>query len=246
MTGHVTKLATTADHNEWDSLPTHAAIIGAFTFGSMLTGLLGGNYDTFKLGHSYGRIFTAGFVILLIAFAADEALDNELIHLTFLSMACGLQNAMTTKFSGSMIRTTHVTGSLTDIGLTIGRALRGRREQLWKLGILVPMTISFFIGSLLGSVFLNLLQRSSVIVNIVLFGATALLYSVYFSKYFKVKFWEAVFDTIEFAAIREGGKDRSGAAFQDADSEDVVVYRPQSRNSTGDSNFRTESMDEYY
>jgi uncharacterized membrane protein YoaK (UPF0700 family) len=244
MTGHVTRLATTIDHREWDALSTHAAILGAFTFGSMLTGLLGGNYDTFKLGHSYGRIFTAGFIILLIAFAADVALDNKLIHVAFLAMACGLQNAMTTKFSGSMIRTTHVTGSLTDIGLTIGRALRGRREQVWKLGILIPMTISFFIGSLLGSVCLNVLQHSSVIVNIVLFGTTALLYSIYFSKYFKVKFWEAVFDTIEFATPAE--RERvDGVTPQDR--EDVVVYKPQPRNPAGaDLRRESSSTDAFY
>ena len=42
------------------------------------------------------------------------------------SAACGLQNALVTNYSGATIRTTHVTGIFTDLGLMIGARLRGR------------------------------------------------------------------------------------------------------------------------
>lgn len=37
------------------------------------------------------------------------------------AMACGIQNAMVTSYAGAVVRTTHVTGTWTDIGLMQGR-----------------------------------------------------------------------------------------------------------------------------
>ena len=59
---------------------------------------------------------------------------------------------MCTTFSGAVIRTTHVTGTLTDIGLIIGQAIfhKRTRKHLWKLKILVPLYTSFFFGAFIG------------------------------------------------------------------------------------------------
>ena len=40
-------------------------------------------------------------------------------------MALGLQNAMTTRFSGAVIRTTHLTGMTTDLGLLTAHWIQG-------------------------------------------------------------------------------------------------------------------------
>lgn len=71
----------------------------------------------------------------------------------------GLQNAVITKVSGAVIRTTHVTGLLTDIGIELGRMaylnraplgepVRGNRERLF-----VHLTLlgAFTLGGVLGS-----------------------------------------------------------------------------------------------
>jgi uncharacterized membrane protein YoaK (UPF0700 family) len=44
------------------------------------------------------------------------------------SAACGLQNAMVSTYSGAIIRTTHITGTVTDLGAMIGQYLRGHRH----------------------------------------------------------------------------------------------------------------------
>jgi uncharacterized membrane protein YoaK (UPF0700 family) len=44
-------------------------------------------------------------------------------------LGCGLQNGMCTTFSGAVIRTTHVSGILTDIGLIIGQAIFHQRTR---------------------------------------------------------------------------------------------------------------------
>ena len=41
----------------------------------------------------------------------------------------------------SVIRTTHVTGTFTDIGIILGRRFKGNSVDMWKLKILIPLAI---------------------------------------------------------------------------------------------------------
>lgn len=84
------------------------------------------------------------------------------ITVMLLCFAMGLQNAIITKISNAVIRTTHVTGIVTDIGIEIGRLLfwnrkldkqdkdyvRANRGKLYLLGGLWVMFLS---GGLIGA-----------------------------------------------------------------------------------------------
>ena len=48
------------------------------------------------------------------------------------------------------MRTTHVTGMLTDLGFLIGHTLRGNRSELWRFMLLSALLGAFFLGGLLG------------------------------------------------------------------------------------------------
>lgn len=71
----------------------------------------------------------------------------------------GLQNAIITKITDAQIRTTHVTGMVTDIGIEIGKALYIRhkddpdpvRPNLGRLGLHAHIVGSFFFGGLIGA-----------------------------------------------------------------------------------------------
>lgn len=78
-----------------------------------------------------------------------------------LCFTMGLQNAIITKISKAEIRTTHVTGLVTDIGIEFGKMLfRNRsfsypeeplvRADMKKLWLLVSLVSLFFIGGLAG------------------------------------------------------------------------------------------------
>jgi uncharacterized membrane protein YoaK (UPF0700 family) len=80
-----------------------------------------------------------------------------------LCFTMGLQNAIITKISQAEIRTTHVTGMVTDIGIELGKALywnrRGENDEdtavradLKKLWLLVSLVGLFFIGGVVGAV----------------------------------------------------------------------------------------------
>ncbi len=78
-----------------------------------------------------------------------------------LSFIMGLQNALVTKISRAEIRTTHVTGLVTDIGIELGKAIYGLGAQSdhptpvrangARMRILLTLAVSFFLGGVLGA-----------------------------------------------------------------------------------------------
>jgi uncharacterized membrane protein YoaK (UPF0700 family) len=73
----------------------------------------------------------------------------------------GLQNATVTKISGARMRTTHVTGIVTDIGIELGKLLYWNRDpnkpdrvlaDRAKLRLLALLLASFFIGGVTGAI----------------------------------------------------------------------------------------------
>ena len=70
-----------------------------------------------------------GVCILLLA-AAALAEHESSVYLA--AMAMGMQNGMATTYSGAVVRTTHMTGIVTDIGLLVGR-IAGRYVRGWSI-----------------------------------------------------------------------------------------------------------------
>ena len=73
----------------------------------------------------------------------------------------GLQNAVITKISGAVVRTTHLTGVITDLGIEVGRLLYWNRStrplesdvvaDRQKLIMLATLLASFMVGGVLGA-----------------------------------------------------------------------------------------------
>jgi uncharacterized membrane protein YoaK (UPF0700 family) len=125
-----------------------SGIIVGFLFGAMLSGLIIGN-STVQLGRRYG--------VVLVLEGLFLALSAWLLHLvpvlavSLASLACGIQNGMASNYRGMIIRTTHVTGVMTDLGVLLGRWLRHRKADAWQFALLVLTLLSFVIGGLLGA-----------------------------------------------------------------------------------------------
>jgi uncharacterized membrane protein YoaK (UPF0700 family) len=71
----------------------------------------------------------------------------------------GLQNAVITKISKAEIRTTHITGLVTDLGIELGKLLYLNRSQpgspvranRQRLRVQLSLVLGFFLGGLLGA-----------------------------------------------------------------------------------------------
>jgi uncharacterized membrane protein YoaK (UPF0700 family) len=103
---------------------------------------------------------------LLLAFGVLgtqlQAIDVFVLPATvmLLCFMMGLQNAVITKLSNAEIRTTHMTGIITDLGIETGKALYWNRNGQavpqvaadWKrLRILLALVSSFFAGAVAGA-----------------------------------------------------------------------------------------------
>jgi hypothetical protein len=115
-----------------------------------------GGRKKFHGGKHYSRVLALiGFVVLAAAVIGRSTVgeDPDFFVVCLVSFASGAQNGMTTFFSGAIVRTTHVTGTLTDIGIEIAAlVLRRRWSDTWKLEILLCFFICFFLGGIIGTV----------------------------------------------------------------------------------------------
>lgn len=79
--------------------------------------------------------------------------------IALLGLTMGLQNAVITKISDAQIRTTHVTGMVTDIGIELGKLVYPKRagdpHPVWprldRLGLHVLLVSAFFAGGITGA-----------------------------------------------------------------------------------------------
>lgn len=100
-----------------------------------------------------------GFLLLCFAWGGIFSSTAGLVFsLACLSFIMGMQNATITKISEARIRTTHITGLVTDIGIELGRAifsrlapLSGVRPDLEKLRIISALPLAFLIGGVIGA-----------------------------------------------------------------------------------------------
>ena len=101
-------------------------------------------------GRAYGIVmFVEGVALGLAGFFL---MNGRLrLGLPMIAVGCGLQNAMSSSYCGLMIRTTHVTGTVTDIGVMLGHWLRHRQIQRRKLGFLCALVGAFGLGCWMGA-----------------------------------------------------------------------------------------------
>jgi uncharacterized membrane protein YoaK (UPF0700 family) len=89
-------------------------------------------------------------------FAGGRVLGTVML----LCFTMGLQNAIITKLSNAVIRTTHVTGMVTDIGIALGRIVYSRTggcavgvaPELATLRLLTSLIVLFFVGGVTGAI----------------------------------------------------------------------------------------------
>jgi len=111
--------------------------------------------------HAYSVCAEALLLVVLglVALSLDEAARGHALVLG-LSFTMGLQNAAVTKISDARVRTTHVTGTITDIGIELARWLdRGapdrvplKRHDPVRLQLHLLTVGAFLVGGLVGVV----------------------------------------------------------------------------------------------
>lgn len=107
-----------------------------FLFGSILAGIIFSSRRLEPRRH-YG--------LILFLFGVSIYLARESSYLLYLlSFIMGLQNSFFLGHRGQLVRSTHLTGYLSDLGFELGALLAGRSWHSWKV-IFYLLSIGFFI-----------------------------------------------------------------------------------------------------
>ena len=112
-------------------------------------------------------------LLLFISLFGKNLIENyaNVIAYTLL-FSMGLQNALVTKISNSVVRTTHLTGLFTDLGIELAQLFFYKQSELrHKLfsSVRLQLTIIsfFFIGGMVGGIFYDSLQMKVLLIAIV-------------------------------------------------------------------------------
>lgn len=176
MTGNTSLLGVALGNAEGGETVHWAFAITAFVLGTVLSALIV-QQSTLKLGRRYGL---ALMLEALLLFAAVPFLDaSNSIGLYLASTAMGLQNGMVSAFSGALIRTTHVTGILTDLGIYLGHMLRRLPIDKLRLRVCLLVATTFTLGSATGALIFERMQEHALLIPAVLTGTCGLCYAVY-------------------------------------------------------------------
>lgn len=153
-----------------------AAMILAFVAGCVISGFIVQD-STLKLGRRYG---VALLLVSLLLFAAVPLLRHKSVYGMYAAAcACGIQNAMVSTFSGAVVRTTHLSGMFTDLGIFLGHALRGLPVDARRLRLCVTVISGFLAGGVAGALGFRAFGYSALFIPAILTATASLSYVVY-------------------------------------------------------------------
>lgn len=174
LTGAATEAGISAATGDTALAKLALGMLGAFLFGAMLATVLIERAKIFGGARYRGALLIEAMLLtgfaLFVELAPNEV-ERFTVPLTMvLSFSMGMQNALVTKISGAVVRTTHVTGLATDMGIEIvrlvfwvagqsrqKRGLTGRLSEIYALG----QEPEFYKVRLLGTILLSFISGVS-------------------------------------------------------------------------------------
>ena len=156
-----------------------ALILVSFFVGASISGIVI-RTPSLQFGMPYGIALIIESGLLLIAYFLLN--NGSFSGDYFASMACGLQNGLATTYSGAVIRTTHMTGILTDLGIIFGNYCRGIALDFKKVKLYASIFVSFILGSCMGAVAFMRFSYHSMILPILLTGIIGVGYMILKTK----------------------------------------------------------------
>ena len=176
LTGTTSMLAAALASLDGAAALHFAAIIGSFLAGTVLSGFLIQD-STLQLGRRYGIALLLESILLCVAVPLLER--NNIFGIYSASCACGLQNAMVSTYSGAVIRTTHISGMFTDLGIFFGHTLRGLPVDSRRLRLCFLVISGFLVGGIVGAVAFHRLGYSALFIPAGLTAVTSIAYGTY-------------------------------------------------------------------
>lgn len=161
VSGTATRLGV--DVGQWDLMLEYGAVLASFVLGAMASVLALGARVARGLRplHGLPLLVVAGLLLTVALlgergvfgpFGGEIEQAQDFAMLCLLGFAMGLQNATVSSTTGMAVRTTHMTGPATDLGIHLANALWGKsaeRTASWQ-GVLLRASKlgAFLVGSI--------------------------------------------------------------------------------------------------
>ena len=180
MTGNVSVLAMSLVHWQSESILYLLLVTLCYVIGSFYSGVILGN-SHFRLGRRYGvPLSLVAFFIFLCWFFLPYFPRYALL---WACVAMGVQNAMVSHYKGTIIRTTHLSGVLTDLGLALGYRMRGLMVERRRVVLHLLILSGFLIGGLWASWMYPYLKLNSFLVPTALSLILSVVYWIIYFRY---------------------------------------------------------------
>ena len=176
LTGTTTFLSLAVANTDFQEALHLLLVMACFILGAAFSGIVIGN-TALKLGRRYSVALITESVLLFVSMSLLN--HGSLSGHFFASAACGLQNAMTSTYSGAIVRTTHVSGLFTDLGVALGLRLRGQKADRRKITLYLTLISGFIFGGIAGSLAFVKFQFSAMLVPSIFTAFIAVSYLVY-------------------------------------------------------------------
>lgn len=179
MTGIVSAFSIALSRNEMPAVSETLIILLSFFGGAVISGMIIRD-GQLKMGRRYGFALAveSGFLFL-----AAYGFMKGLIWGEYLACAAaGLQNALASTYSGAIVRTTHLTGILTDMGALTGNKIHGIPVDGRRFKLLSIIFFSFMLGSYLGCFFYQRWEARAMLSPAFVIAAAAIGYELFRRK----------------------------------------------------------------
>lgn len=176
LTGTTSLLGAALSHGDWTAVRHLWGVLIAFCLGAMVSGMIIQD-STLRLGRRYGIVLALESLLLFAAIPLFK--QEQILGALLAAMACGLQNAMATTYSGSVVRTTHLSGMFTDLGIGLGHLLRGLPLPVRRLTLSGLIISGFLGGGVLGALLFGRFRYDALLAPAVLTGLLGLGYVLY-------------------------------------------------------------------
>lgn len=176
VTGNVGRFASDLASSELSAAAAAGLMVAAFFAGAFISSVIIESRAFSARGRSYAAALAIEAVLILafvltaieLPTASARVRDGEGV---LLCAAMGMQNALVTRLSGAVVRTTHLTGAITDLGVELARWWRwsrvmashrlhlklhagedlAERPSPEKIALLVTIVGAFTLGALFGA-----------------------------------------------------------------------------------------------
>ena len=184
VTGHAALFAERIAFQDWAAARIVALWMSLFLSGAFISSFIVSGIGR-NQQYSYVIPILIEIVILLIVGLLGRQYNGDLIAKEFfagsLLFAMGMQNSLVSMVSGSVVRTTHLTGTFTDLGIELGQLLRKKNEDRVQLNSRIKLRIAiilfFMSGALAGAYLFRLVNFYAFLVPVAIL-LSALFYDM--------------------------------------------------------------------